>query len=122
MHKLKELKIWNKAIDVCLAVYKATGTFPKEEIYGLTSQLRRAAVSVPSNIAEGAGRNTDGEFAQFLGIATGSAYELQTQVVIFEKLNLMTGQHAEKVLHDIDELLKMTYSFKQKIKSKTNKS
>ena len=79
MHNLKELKIWNKAIDLTVEIYKVTEKFPKEERYGLNSQIRRAAVSVPSNISEGAGRNSKGEFKQFLGIANGSSYEVQTQ-------------------------------------------
>lgn len=78
MHNLKEMKIWNRALDLCVEVYKATENFPKDELYGLTAQIRRSVVSISSNISEGAGRNTDGEFVQFLGIATGSAYELQT--------------------------------------------
>ncbi len=82
MHNLKELKIWNKAIDLTVDVYKATASFPSEERYGLTSQARRSAVSIPSNIAEGAGRNSNKEFSNFLGIANGSSYELQTQLVI----------------------------------------
>lgn len=82
MHKLKDLKIWNKAIDITETVYAITALFPKEETYNLTAQIRRSSVSIASNIAEGAGRNTAGEFAQFLGIATGSAYELQTQLIM----------------------------------------
>jgi len=119
MHKIKELKIWNKAIEVCIAIYKATSSYPKEEVYGLTAQMRRAAVSIPSNISEGAGRNTNGEFVQFLGIATGSAYELQTQIMISEKLFLLDEATSSKLIEDINELLKMTYSFKQNIKAKT---
>jgi four helix bundle protein len=69
MHNLKELKIWNKAIDLTVDVYKATASFPSEERYGLTSQARRSVVSIPSNIAEGAGRNSNKEFNNFLGIA-----------------------------------------------------
>jgi four helix bundle protein len=68
MHNLKELKIWNKAIELTVDVYKAIAGFPKEEIYGLTSQIKRSAVSIPSNIAEGAGRNSNKEFIYFLGI------------------------------------------------------
>jgi four helix bundle protein len=119
MHKIKELKIWNKSIDLCVAVYKATNSFPREETYGLTSQMRRAAVSIPSNISEGAGRNTNGELVQFLGIATGSAYELQTQIVISERLSLLDETTSNELINDIDELLKMTYSFKQNIKNRT---
>jgi four helix bundle protein len=119
MHKINDLKIWNKSIDLCVNVYKATSRFPKEETYGLISQMRRAAVSIPSNISEGAGRNSNGEFVQFLGIATGSAYELQTQVVISERLAFLDAEIARELSSQVDELLKMTYSFKQNIKNRT---
>jgi four helix bundle protein len=109
MHNLKELKIWNKAIDLTVEVYKVTEKFPKEETYGLTSQIRRAAVSVPSNISEGAGRNTKGEFKQFLGIANGSSYEVQTQLIISNRLNLIDDVTLEPLLNKIDEIQKMNY-------------
>ena len=78
MNNLKELKIWNRAIDLTVKVYKATAVFPADERFGLISQRMRAAVSIPSNIAEGAGRNSPKEFNNFLGIANGSSFELQT--------------------------------------------
>ncbi len=118
MHKLKELKIWNKAIDLTVDVYKATSSFPKEETYGLTSQTRRSAVSIPSNISEGAGRNSSNEFVHFLGIANGSSYELQTQLIISNRLNLITDETLEPLLYQIDEIQKMTYSFQQKLLNK----
>lgn len=111
MHNLKELKIWNKAIDLTVEVYKATASFPKEEVYGLTSQIRRSAVSVPSNISEGAGRNSNKEFIHFLGIANGSSYELQTQLVISNRLNLMTDETLQPLLKEIEEIQKMNYKF-----------
>jgi four helix bundle protein len=109
MHNLKELKVWNKAIDLTVKVYQATENFPKEEKYGLTSQIRRSVVSVPSNISEGAGRNTKGEFRQFLGIATGSSYELQTQLIISGRLNLIDQKTVEPLLNEIEEIQKMNY-------------
>jgi four helix bundle protein len=111
MHNLKELKIWNKAMDLAVNVYKATSAFPSDERFGLTSQSRRAAVSIPSNIAEGAGRNSKKEFAHFLGIANGSSFELQTQLVISNKLNLIDSDLLNELLNQIDELQKMSYSF-----------
>ncbi|RVT99972.1 four helix bundle protein [Mucilaginibacter limnophilus] len=116
MHNLTELKIWNKAIDLAVEVYKATATFPADERFGLTSQSRRAAVSIPSNIAEGAGRNSNKEFCNFLGIANGSSYELQTQLVISNKLNLLSDNLKEDLLQQITELQKMNYAFQQKLK------
>lgn len=106
MHNLKELKIWNKAIDIAVDVYKVTSSFPVDERFGLTSQSRRAAVSIPSNIAEGAGRNSAKEFSHFLGIANGSSYELQTQLVISNKLALLDDSAMEELLKQIDELQK----------------
>lgn len=113
MHNLKELKIWNKAIELAVDVYKATSSFPTDERFGLISQSRRAAVSIPSNIAEGAGRNSKKEFSNFLGIANGSSYELQTQLVISNKLNLLGDELLNRLLNQIDELQKMNYSFQQ---------
>src|ERR1035437_4851243 len=82
----RDLQVWQRSIQLTVVVYRLTQNFPREEIYGLTSQIRRAAVSVPSNIAEGQGRLTIGAFRQFLGIARGSNYELQTQLEIARSL------------------------------------
>ena len=113
MNNLKELKIWNKAIDLTVDVYKATSSFPSDERFGLISQSRRSAVSIPSNIAEGAGRNSKKEFANFLGIANGSSYELQTQLVISNRLSLLGDEVLNNLLSQIDELQKMNYAFQQ---------
>ena len=115
MHNLKELKIWNKAIDLAVDVYQATSTFPGDERFGLTGQSRRAAVSIPSNISEGAGRNFNKEFTHFLGIANGSSYELQTQLVIANKLMMLNNESMDSLLKQIDELQKMNYAFQQKL-------
>lgn len=109
MHNIKELKIWNKAMDLAVQVYELSSKFPSDERFGLTSQVRRCAVSIPSNISEGAGRNTKGEFKQFLGIANGSAYELQTQLIIANKLNFIDENSTESILEIIDEIKKMNY-------------
>jgi len=82
----KDLEVWKKSMDFVVAIYKDTAGFPREEIYGLTNQMRRAAVSIPSNIAEGAARNGKKEFIQFLYIAMGSLSELETQIIITERL------------------------------------
>lgn len=115
MHNIKELKIWNKAMELTIEIYKATEKFPKEETYGLTSQIRRAAVSIPSNISEGAGRNSKNEFRHFLSIANGSSYELQSQLVISNRLNLITDETTEILLTKIDEIQKMNYSFQKSL-------
>ena len=111
MHNLKELKIWHMVMDLSVEVYKATSKFPKEEIYGLTSQIKRSAISIPSNISEGAGRNSNKEFIHFLGIANGSSYELQTQLIISNKLNLISDETLASLLKPIEEIQKMTYTF-----------
>jgi four helix bundle protein len=116
MHKLKELKIWHKAIDLATNVYKLTANFPNEEKYGLTAQIRRSAVSIPSNIAEGAGRNTDNEFCYFLGISNGSAYELQTQLIISKNLGLIDENAVESALEEIDQLQKMNFALQASMK------
>ena len=89
MQDFHQLKVWQKAHAVALAVYKATGAFPKDEMYGLTSQMRRAAVSIPSNIAEGCGRDSNSDFMRFLHIAFGSASELEYQWLLAHDLGFL---------------------------------
>ena len=115
MHNYKQLKIWQKSIDLVVDVYKATAEFPKEEKYGLTSQMRRSAVSVPSNIAEGAGRNSDKEFNHFLAIAHGSSYELETQVIVSERLQLLSKELCDDLCIKINEIQKMNYHLQLKL-------
>lgn len=113
MHKIQDLRIWHKAIDLATEVYKATEDFPTEEKYGLTSQIRRSAVSVPSNIAEGAGRNSNKQFCHFLGISNGSSYELQTQLIISNRLKLINEETVQPLLQSIDEIQKMNYKLQE---------
>jgi four helix bundle protein len=110
MHKLEDLKIWNKAMDIAVNTYLLSAGFPKEEKFGLTSQIRRSAVSVPSNIAEGAGRNTKGEFKNFLGIASGSSYELFTQLILSYKLKLVEKDLVDPIIREVLEVQKMNYA------------
>jgi four helix bundle protein len=84
----QDLIVWQRAMELAVSVYELTRTFPREEIYGITSQLRRASVSIASNIAEGRGRGTDGEFRQFLNIAQGSTYEVQTQLLLAKRMKI----------------------------------
>jgi len=93
----EELEVWQKAMDLVMVIYNRTATFPREEIYGLTSQMRRAAVSVPSNIAEGQGRRTTGEFLNQVSMARGSLMELQTQVEIARRLTYLTPEAAQEL-------------------------
>ena len=103
----KDLIVWQKAIVLVTNVYRCTKPFPKDELYGLTSQLRRAAVSVPCNIAEGQGRLSTGEFKQFLGHARGSLHEMQTQLVIAENLGYLGKTEKDRLLADSTEVDRM---------------
>lgn len=116
MHKIKELKIWQKSMDLVVDVYKSTEKFPDQEKFGLTSQIRRSAVSIPSNISEGAGRNSSKEFNNFIGIANGSSFELQTQLILSNRLGLIRSEETEKLLEVIDELQKMSVGFQKRLK------
>jgi four helix bundle protein len=106
-HHYRQLIAWQKAIAMVNEAYRLTQKFPREEIYGLTSQIRRAAVSVPSNIAEGQGRRTKGEFVQFLGHAFGSLLELETQMTIANNLGYVDAEHADEFLMTTAELGKI---------------
>jgi len=116
----KDLKIWIEAIDLVTCIYKTTALFPKEEIYGLTSQIRRSAVSVPSNIAEGAGRSSEKEFKQFLYIALGSLSELETQLLIAYNIGYLEKTVHEEFNLKIVNLIKMISSFINHINRKIN--
>lgn len=104
----RDLKVWQIALDVTEALYRITAGWPKHEQYGLVSQVRRAAVSVPANIAEGAGRRTPGEFMHFVGIARGSLAELETLLIVARRLNYIDEPTYRLVLNDILELGRMT--------------
>jgi four helix bundle protein len=108
MRDFRRLKVWEKAHELCLAVYKASATFPQQELFGLTSQLRRAAVSIPANIAEGCGRNGEPELARFLRIALGSASELEYHIILLTDLcyfNKSVSQHLFKQVTDVKRML-----------------
>lgn len=115
MHKYKELKLWSKSVNLASQVYEITATFPKEETYGLTSQIRRSAVSIPSNIAEGAGRNTKKDFNNFLGISYGSSCELETQLIIANRVNFIKDALLQKLQEEISEIQKMNWALKKSL-------
>jgi four helix bundle protein len=104
VQQYRQLIAWQKAIAVVTRVYSVTATFPRDELYGLTSQLRRAAVSIPSNIAEGQGRATRGEFIQFLCHARGSLFETETQLEISRNLGYITAVQQEQFYNELSEL------------------
>jgi four helix bundle protein len=114
-----ELTVWRRAIDLTVCIYKLTQRFPKEEMYGLVSQLRRASVSVASNIAAGRGRLNPAEFRQFLGIALGSTFEVQTQLVVARRLNLGSEKAIDEAEALGNQVSKMLTSFSQKLGSKS---
>ncbi len=103
----RDLIVWQKAMDLVEAVYRTTGTFPREEIYGLTSQIRRAAISIPSNIAEGNGRNTTRDYVHFLGMAYGSVKEVETQVLIAERLRYINSSHSDALVQATTEIARL---------------
>jgi four helix bundle protein len=103
----KRLDVWNKSIDLTLDIYKLSESFPKSEVYGLTSQMRRAAVSIPSNIAEGAARQTKKEFINYLHMSQGSLSELDTQLVIASRLNYISMETYQEIENRIETISKM---------------
>ena len=111
----RDLHVWQRAIQLSIATYKLTASFPKEEIYGLTSQLRRASVSVPSNIAEGYGRGSRRDYKQFLCIARGSNLEVQTQLLIAQELHFADTPQIERVESLTVEIDKMLNTILKKL-------
>ena len=120
MHNFKDLKFWQKSIDLSVLIYKITSMFPNEEKFGLVSQLRRASVSIASNISEGASRSSDKEFLYFLSISNGSAFEIETQLIIANRLNYLNENDLMNVIDNVTEIQKMIYSFSKKIKETKN--
>ena len=110
-----ELKVWQKAHELTLAVYRATASFPREELYGLTSQLRRASASIPTNLAEGCGRSGDAEFARFCSIAMGSASELEYHLLLGRDLKLFKPGDDEQLAPRATELKRMLTALLQKL-------
>lgn len=116
MHNFKELKVWQKARKLVKDVYLILNEMPDEEKFGLISQIRRASVSVPVNIAEGAGRNTNADFGRFLDIANGSCFELETLLILAVDLDYLSKSKYDNILKDIEEIQKMIYSLRNKMK------
>lgn len=114
MHKFKDLKIWQDSINLAVDIYKLTKLFPTEEKFGLVSQINRCVISISSNIAEGAGRNNPKEFRQFLGIALGSACELESQLVVSQKLDFISEGNLNE---QIDKLVFLQNMINKLIKS-----
>ena len=111
----RDLRVWQKAIELVKEVYKMTYAFPKDEIYGLTSQMRRSSISIPSNIAEGFRRRHNKEYRQFLNIALGSCAELETQIVIAKVLNYIKDQEEQKITELLDYICRMSVNLSKKL-------
>ena len=114
----KDLEVWKNSIDLVTSVYEITKTFPKYELYGLTSQIRRSAVSIPSNIAEGAGRNHNKEFIQFLYIALGSLAELETQLIISNKIQFLNEAFLNEIINKLNLIRSQITGLIKYLKSK----
>jgi four helix bundle protein len=115
MRNFKQLKIWQKGFDIAVASFKLVSTFPKEEKYGLSSQITRAATSIVSNIAEGSSRSSEKDYKRFIEFALGSSFEAETQLLIAEAINYGTEDLRKKILCDIDEEQKMLIGFINKL-------
>ncbi len=114
----KDLMVWQKSCSFVKGIYAETGAFPKSELYGLTSQMRRAAVSIPANIAEGAGRGSTREYAHFISTALGSGVELETLMILAEGLGFMSAGSKEKLAGELDEILRMLKRLRETLKRK----
>jgi len=122
MHNFKELVIWKKARELAKEIYLLCDEFPKAELYGISSQMKRAVISIPSNIAEGAGRTTKVEFCRFLDIATGSAFELETQLYLAFDFGFISESNLQEISSKLESLQKMIYTFKKTINNSNGAS
>ncbi|AFL83655.1 S23 ribosomal protein [Belliella baltica DSM 15883] len=116
-HNFKNLTVWNKAVDLAVKVYETTGSFTTDEKFGMTSQMRRASVSIPSNIAEGSARNSSKAFSNCLDISLGESFELETQAIIASRVGLLKFNDFESLNKDLDEIQKMIIGLKSSIES-----
>jgi four helix bundle protein len=114
-HNFKNLKVWQKAVDLAVNVYELTRHFPSEERFGITSQMRRSSVSIPSNIAEGTARNSSKSFSNCLDISLGESFELETQSIIANRVGILSQENFDALSTNISEVQKMIIGFKQTI-------
>lgn len=116
MHRFKDLEIWKRSRIFCSKIYAETANFPENEKFGITNQLRRASVSITSNIAEGSSRASNKELSRFLEIAIGSAYEIETQLLISNDLKFLEFETLESLLNELEEIIKMISKFRSTLK------
>ena len=119
MHNFKDLKVWQKAVDLAVKVYTVTKSFPAEEKFGLVSQMRRAGVSVPSNIAEGCAKTSSISFVNSLEVSLGESFELETQMIISERVGILNPEIAREMESDISEVQRMIMGLKNSLESKS---
>ncbi len=117
MHQFKNLEIWKRSRYFCSKIYAVTSNFPDNEKFGITNQLRRASVSIPSNIAEGSSRASNKDFSRFLEIAIGSAYEIETQLLISNDLDFLEFDTLKILLYELEEIVKMISKFRSTLKT-----
>ena len=118
LNSYQDLLVWQKSVELCVEIYKLVKLLPKEEMYGLSDQMRRAVVSIPSNIAEGYTRNSTKEYLNFLSIANGSRTELETQLIICNKIGYLTEEDTEPTLQKCEEIGKMISTITLKLKNR----
>lgn len=116
-HNFKNLNVWNKAVDLAVKIYETTTSFPSDEKFGMTSQMRRSSVSIQSNIAEGTARNSSKAFTNCLDISLGESFELETQTIIARRVGLLNQHDFESINQDLDEVQKMIIGLKSSIES-----
>ncbi|EMR04726.1 four helix bundle protein [Cesiribacter andamanensis] len=116
-HNFRNLKVWQQSIELVVDVYKHSKHFPKEEMFGLTSQIRRSAVSVPSNIAEGSAKSSEKDFARYLEISMGSSYEVETQLIIANRLSMLPSKEFDQMIDDIHEVQRMIAGLSKSLSS-----
>lgn len=116
-HNFKNLIVWKKAVDLAVHIYELTAMFPNDEKFGITSQMRRSSVSIPSNIAEGTARNSSKSFSNSLDISLGESFELETQVIISNRVGLLEDETFETLTNQISEVQKLIVGFKNSVES-----
>lgn len=119
MHNFKELKVWQKAVDLAVKIYTVSKSFPSEEKFGLVSQMRRSGVSVPSNIAEGCAKSSSKSFVNSLEVSLGESFELETQMIISERVGILDPEIAREMESDLSEVQRMIMGLKISLESKS---
>ncbi len=109
MHDYKKLRVWKASMELAKETYQVTDSFPRSEIFGLTNQLRRCSISIPSNVAEGSGRSTNKDFKYFLHIAYGSSCELETQLILATELNYQSESESNRLISKVNDIQKMLF-------------